>query len=100
LKKILKQIELKGDKIFQDKKIVNDFLKIDNRILAPILINMLNFQETGKHEPCTFFALLLKIMKTDKNLISREVHHALKMRTAPYYYLNDLKRKMSGIVYC
>lgn len=94
LKNILKQIEINGDKVFKDKQSVKDLLKIDHNILAPVLIQMLNFRETGKHEPCTFFALLLKIVKTNKKLVSKEVDKALKFKTAPYYYLQDLKKKI------
>jgi hypothetical protein len=94
LKDILKQIETKGDKIFQNKQLVKELLKIDHNILVPILIRMLNFKETGKHEPCTFFAILLKIIKTNKKLVSKEVDKAIKFKTAPYYYLQDLKKKI------
>ena len=94
LKGILKQIETKGDKIFKDKISVANFLAFNPKILVPVLIQMLNFSETGRHEPCTFFAFLLKIVKKDKKLVLAEVNKALKLKTAPYYYLEDLKKKI------
>lgn len=97
LKDILKQIEINGDKVFQDKLLVKNLLKLDHAILVPILIRMLNFKETGKHEPCTFFAILLKIIKTNKKLVLEEVNKGLKSRVAPYYYLQDLKKKIDKI---
>lgn len=97
LKQVLKRIEIEGDGFFRDKLAVNNLLRIDHGILVSVLIRMLNFKETGKHEPCTFFALLLKIVKLDKKLVSREVNKALKFKIAPVYYLQDLKRKMLKI---
>jgi hypothetical protein len=95
LENILKQIEKNGDKVFKDTSLVKKLLAFNPKILVPILIQMLNFQETGKHEPCTFFAFLLKVIKKDKELVLREVNKSLKAKTAPYYYLEDLKNKIN-----
>lgn len=95
LENILKQIEKNGDKVFKDSSLVKKLLAFNPKILAPVLIQMLNFQETGKHEPCTFFAFLLKVIKKDKELVLREVNKSLKSKTAPYYYLEDLKSKIN-----
>ena len=95
LENILKQIEKNGDKVFKDSSLVKKLLAFNPKILVPILIQMLNFQETGKHEPCTFFAFLLKVIKKDKKLVLREVNKSLKSKIAPYYYLEDLKNKIN-----
>lgn len=94
LRVALKKIEQSGDKIFQNKIFVAEFLKFPSKTLIPILIQMLNIQETGKHEPCTFFAFLLKIAKKNLNLVSREIKRAIKLKSAPYYYLEDLNKKL------
>ncbi|MFA5886159.1 MAG: hypothetical protein WC863_00035 [Patescibacteria group bacterium] len=94
LKSSLKQIERDGDKIFRDVTLVENILILDLKILVPILIRMLNSSETGKHEPCTFFALLLKAVKKDKKLVLKEVNKSIKMKIAPRYYLEDLKNKL------
>ena len=56
---------------------------------------MLNVQETGKHESCTFFGLLLKIAKKEQILVLDEVRKAKQSKTAPYYYLEDLESKLA-----
>lgn len=94
LRAYLNQTVLLGDKIFDDQTFVKNVLKFPPQILIPVLIRMLNTRETGRHEPCTFFALLLKIAITNKSLVMQELERAIKFDKAPYYYLDDLKRKL------
>ncbi|MCR4314027.1 MAG: hypothetical protein NUV84_02150 [Candidatus Uhrbacteria bacterium] len=94
LEAALKKIESAGDEVFGDKPFIAKVLKYPDKILVPVFIQMLNTQETGKHENCTFFALLLKIAKTNKELVLEEVKHAIKTQTAPVYYLQDLQMKL------
>ena len=91
----LQKIEQVGDKIFDDKVFVSRVLKFPSKILVPILIQMLNAQETGKHENCTFFALLLKIARKSKKQVLEEVKRAIELKSSPYYYLDDLENKLS-----
>ena len=90
----LLKIEQVGDKIFDNKTFVAELLKFPSKILVPLLIQMLNAQETGKHEYCTFFALLLKVAKENKKLVFEEVNRAIELKSASYYYLEDLSRKL------
>jgi len=92
LQGFLKTINLVGDQIFKNQTITAKILKFPPKILVPILIQMLNVQETGKHENCTYFALLLKIAKKNKSLVLVEIKKAIKLKLAPYYYLEDLKK--------
>ncbi len=91
----LQKIERVGDKIFGERKFVSESLIFPPKILVPILIQMLNVQETGKHGSCTFFALLLKLAKKNKPLVLAEVRRAIEIKSAPYYYLEDLERKLN-----
>lgn len=90
----LKEIEESGDSIFTNKILIRKLLKYPLQILVPILVQMLNAQETGKHENCTFFALLLKIAKKNKKLVLEKIDQAIKLESAPYYYLDDLRNKL------
>ena len=92
---VLQKIEQVGDKIFDDKVFVSRVLKFPSKILVPILVQMLNVQETGKHENCTFFALLLKIAKKNNKQVLEDIKRAIELKSAPYYYLEDLDRKLS-----
>lgn len=92
--KAIKKIERIGDKIFENQSFVLEVLKFPLKILVPILIQMLNVKETGRHEPCTFFAFLLKIARENNNLVYDEVNKAIKLELSPHYYLESLKRKL------
>lgn len=94
LKNALRKIEQSGDSIFDDKKLILQTLKFTENTLIPVFIKMLNIKETGKHEPCTFFALLLKIAKKNRALVLKEVKKAITHKLAPRYYLEDLENKL------
>ncbi|MCX6757604.1 MAG: hypothetical protein NTZ44_01850 [Candidatus Nomurabacteria bacterium] len=94
LKKSVEKIKNVGDTIFSDEVFVSKVLEFPKEILVPILIQMLNVKETGKHENCTFFAFLLKIGKKNNKLVLEETRQAIKLKSAPYYYLEDLEKKL------
>ncbi|HIH11005.1 TPA: hypothetical protein HA241_02360 [Candidatus Woesearchaeota archaeon] len=84
-----------GDTIFENEaKIIEETYNFDVDTIIPILIEMLNIVETGKHEPCTVYAIILKIGKKNKNVINF-LKEALKNKTAPKYYLEELIKKLS-----
>lgn len=94
LQETLGKITLLGDAIFKNEKLIRVVLKFPYEITVPVFIQMLNVQETGKHEPCTFFALLLKIAKKNRALVRQETKKAITHESAPHYYLHDLERKL------
>jgi len=94
LQLILSQISEEGDESFNNKTLLKKLDYFPNPIIIPILIRMLNIQETGKHQPCTFFALLLKIAKKDKATVFKELESAINLQVAPRYYLEDLAKKI------
>ena len=69
LRLVLRQISENGDESFKDKALLKKLDHFESSILIPIFLRMLNIQETGKHQPCTYFALLLKMAKKDKALV-------------------------------
>ena len=56
---------------------------------------MLNVLETGKHESCTVYAIILKIGKENVKVIDF-LKEAVKSKTAPKYYLEELIQKLSN----
>jgi len=95
IKKLFINIKLRGDKLFkQDKKLIKSILLIDINITIPILIKMLNILETGKHEPCTVFALILKKGKQDPEKAIKYLQRALRNDLAPKYYVKELIKKL------
>jgi hypothetical protein len=95
LAEALARIERRGDEIFRDTSLVSRVIEFPPAVLAPILIRMLNTPERGRHEPCTFFALILKVAKRDRDLVVEEMERARRIECAPRYYLEDLARKLN-----
>lgn len=96
VKLLFDKIKLCGDKIFEkEKQLITDLLKLDIKIIIPILIEMLNIRETGKHEPCTIFGLILKKGREDKSKTIYYLQQALDKNAAPRYYLEELILKLN-----
>lgn len=88
------KILLYGDDIFEkESKLIQNICNFDVDIITPPLIEMLNVLETGKHESCTIYAILLKVGR--KNNIIDYLKKAVKSKTAPEYYLEELIAKLS-----
>jgi hypothetical protein len=94
LQGILQKIIELGGSILNSKTSLLPILKFPPGILIPILIQMLNVKEAGRHEPCTFFALLLKIAKERREMVLEEVARGMELELAPHFYLDDLHRKL------
>lgn len=88
------KILLYGDELFEkENDLIQKVCNFDVDIIAPPLIIMLNVLETGKHESCTVYAILLKLGR--KNNIIDYLKEAVKNKTAPKYYLEELIEKLS-----
>ncbi|MEK7579450.1 MAG: hypothetical protein AAB460_02895 [Patescibacteria group bacterium] len=93
--KLFKKIKEHGDDLFNiEADMVEKVLDMEVDDLLPILIEGLNIYETGKHEPCTVYALLLKKAKLNKASALKYLKSAIKNNSAPHYYLNELIRKL------
>lgn len=84
-----------GDAIFEkESKLIEEICNLDVDKIIPPLIEMLNVLETGKHEPCTVYAIILKIGRRNKKTIDY-LEEAVKNKTAPNYYLEELIKKLT-----
>lgn len=89
------KIILYWDTIFEkEKELIERISNIDFNKTIPPLIEMLNIFETGKHEPCTVYAIILKIGKINKKVVNY-LKEAVKNKTAPKYYLEELIKKLA-----
>jgi len=92
----MNQIESKGDYIFKENLfLINQVMKFDPNKLIPLLIAALNIKDSGNHEACTVFALLLKIGKKFPDKVKNYILNAKKDKSAPDYYLQKLETKIS-----
>ena len=62
--------------------------------IVPALIEALNILETGKHEPCTVYAIILKIGRKQPQKTLAFLQEAKKAEEAPKYYLDELIKKI------
>jgi len=93
---IYSEIQDNGDNLFAiNKKLVSKFVLIDYNLTILFLINLLNIYETGKHEPCTVFGLILKIAKQNPKQTLNYLNIALSNKEAPEYYLTELIKKIT-----
>jgi hypothetical protein len=95
VKKFVEVVKMKGDKIFdQGAGLVNDVAKFSLDEILPILIELLNIPETGKHEQCTVYSIILKLGKKDKRKSLEYLKKALENNYAQPYYLKELINKL------
>jgi len=93
--KILETIAKHGDGVFRNSPAVLERLNsFSSDKILPGLIEGLNVLETGRHEPCTFFALILQAAKQNPRLAAEQVRSALEKKLAPSYYLEELLKKI------
>lgn len=96
INELFKNIYLYGDELFKkDIKLVEKSLNIDTSKLVPALIEGLNIFETGRHEACTVYALILKKAKIDGISTILFLEDAIKQNKAPNYYLSELIKKIN-----
>lgn len=92
---LIETIKSIGDKVFdKNKELVDNVLKLDINEAIPALIEALNIYETGKHEPCTVYAIILKFAKKEPNEVMKFLKSALENNEAPKYYLEELIEKI------
>jgi len=95
IQKLIEKIHKYGDELFEkDKNLITTVLKIKTEKILPVLIEALNILETGRHEPCTVYALILNKAKNDKENVVKHIRNALKDKSAPDYYLTELLSKI------
>ncbi len=95
IRDLIQSVQEKGDNIFnENKELIKKLLELKANETLPALIEGLNMYETGKHEPCSIYALILKFAKKDKEIVIRYVKKALEKNEAQMYYLNELLEKI------
>ncbi len=92
---LYKKVLSYGDNIFEkESRLIKEICSMDVDKIMPSLIEMLNVLESGNHESCTVYALILKIGR-DNNKVIRYLNDAAKDKAAPLYYLKELVGKLS-----
>jgi hypothetical protein len=92
---LINKIQLCGDAIFEkNTQLVKKAISMETHELLPSLIEALNMYETGRHEPCTVYAVILKKAKLDKLGVLEHIKSGINNIDAPLYYLRELEKKL------
>jgi hypothetical protein len=98
LLRLFNKIKEFGDEIFNKEQILlKQFMNLDVDEAVPFLIEGLNVYESGNHEPCTFYAFILKFAKKEPKRVLNLLIKALSKEDAPAYYLQELINKIKNI---
>jgi hypothetical protein len=99
LRSLMRAIQVKGDGIFTEHpdlvKVVSTF---EPHIAMPTLIEGLNIHDSGRHEACSVYAIILKIGKKYPQKVCRQSEKAIEEKQAPRYYTEELIRKLNTTI--
>lgn len=84
-----------GDNIFKERlDLINKIVNLPLRNTMPMLSEMLYIHDSGMHEACSVFALILKISKRNPEGVIKFLKTAIKENVIPVYYANQLIGKI------
>lgn len=84
-----------GDEVFSKlPELVNGVVKLPPEISLPALGEMLFAYDTGRHEACSAFAMILKVGKRYPDTTLEFLEIGAKNKTIPHYYANQLLDKL------
>jgi len=95
LKKLYEAIVEHGDGIFeQTPELVQEVLNLPLNNSLPVLGEMLYVHDSGMHEACTAFGVILKIGNKHPETVTNFLDSALKTQSIPSYYAQQLIAKI------
>jgi len=91
-------VQTNGDAVYtKNINLVNQVVNFDTDKITPLLIEALNIVDTGKHEACAFYAMILKFGKRENRKVLCHLNEALANKDAPAYYLKELIQKLNDL---
>ena len=95
LKRLYQGILLHGDGVFEHMpSALHNIEAIPLEQALPALGEMLYVRDTGRHEACTAFAMILKLARKEPSTVMAYLTETLDARTVPSYYANQLIAKI------
>jgi hypothetical protein len=99
LRKLIHAIKAVGDGIFTEHpELVNTISELSPNIAMPALIEALNIHDSGRHEACSVYAMILKIGKKHSQEVCRQLARAVEYNLAPRYYAEELLQKLNTTI--
>ncbi len=85
-----------GDGVFRNNlPLVNAVSSLPPTISLPALSEMLHVHDTGRHEACSVFAVILKIGKQQPDRVMAHLDAAMQHEDIPRYYAEQLIAKIA-----
>lgn len=99
LRDLYEGIVKNGDAIFKAQpELVESVIKLPPDIALPALGEMLYVHDTGRHEACTAFSIILKLGKQSPEIVGQFLQNALEINSIPDYYAEQLIQKINKSV--
>lgn len=84
-----------GDGVFKNKlPLVHAVTSLPPTISLPALGEMLHVHDTGRHEACSVFAIILKVGKVQPDVVLNYLSNAREAGSIPAYYADQLTAKI------
>ncbi len=95
LKRLYQNILLHGDEVFEKApSLIKQIEALPTEHMLPALGEMLYARETGKHEACTAFGMILKVGKRNPEQTIKFLQDVLNAESVPSYYARQLIEKI------
>ncbi len=97
LSKLYDAVVIHGDGIFnKEPDLIKKIIDIPPNITLPSLGEMLYVHDTGKHEACSVFAIILKIGRDNPELVTSFLQDSMDNGTILPYYAQQLIEKINN----
>lgn len=97
LNKLYNAVVIHGDGIFEkEPDLIRKVTNIPPSTALPSLGEMLYVHDTGKHEACSVFAIILKIGRSNPELVTSFLQDSMIYDTIPSYYARQLIEKINN----
>ncbi len=91
------KVTLFGDEIFEkDSDIIDQVVAMNPTLSLPALTEMLYVYDSGKHEACSVFAVILKLGKQFPEFVIEHLSKAIQNDSVPTFYANQLIKKIAA----
>lgn len=99
LKKFYEAVTLHGDEVFQRvPNLIENIMRMPVEQTLPALSEMLYTHDTGKHEACSVFAVILKIGKMHPDRVVGFMKQAIESKSVPAYYAQQIISKIERFI--
>jgi hypothetical protein len=99
LRQMMVEIIEVGDELFKtNPSLVTKVMRMQPSVSLPALGEMLYVRDTGRHETCTAFGMILKIGRREPEATLKFLKKGLEAKSIPTYFAEQLIQKVRNMV--